>query len=796
MHIIGEPVVRKDLMEKMSGEALYSSEFSFPGTLYAKLVLSNKPHAKINNIDISKAKAIPGVVNVFIGKDFHEVGKLGIYVGDRDIIAIDRVIWIGQPVAVVVGRSEQQTEEAASLVDVSYQDLPHILDPEEAVDPKCKVLVHPDLVNYQHLPAFQPQPGTNIANLFTLRKGDIDKGFDQSDYLIESKYSLPQISHAYLEPISVSAHYKADGNVEILTSAQSPFTVRYLTAIALGIPIHKIQIKVPYIGGGFGGKAGLTFEPLVVLLSKFVNNRPVKLVLTRKENFLAAAVRVGFNAKIKTGFTKTGRIMAQEILYIVDAGANADYACNVGRAAGYSAIGPYDIQNIYAESKTVYTNKPFATAFRGFGHLELHFAIERQMDKIAHKLKKDPAVIRHINSLKPGKSLTGNNHFLREDSGSVDQCIDAVIKEIKWNDDKLGEKVNSCIYRGQGISIFMKGPAQPTNAGSSAIVKFNENGSVSLSVGTSEMGQGTTSALAQIVSEILRIPYEKIIVEKQINTNTTPYTWQTVGSRSLFMDGRSVVAASKDALNQLLLLASFVLRVPQDDLEFENEKIWIKGYPNKSIIYSDLITGYMFPDTGEGFNGPIIGRGNYIATGMTFLDKETGQGNPAIFETFGCQGCDLEVNILTGEIKIKKIISAFDIGKVINPSLVDGQIYGGVVMAQSIATNEILQYSEEGYLLNPNLTDYKILRAGDIPEDQIRILIENPQSDGPFGARGIGEITMLGIPSAIANALSHSLNIPFDRLPLNPENVWKTIMEYKPYLIERALDELILEEDL
>ncbi|MHA2365168.1 MAG: xanthine dehydrogenase family protein molybdopterin-binding subunit [Candidatus Hodarchaeales archaeon] len=796
MKTVGKPLPRKDTRQKLSGEALYSSEFHFPGTLYSKMVLSRYANAKIVNIDTSKALNLDGVIVVVTGKDFQDIGKLGIYVGDRDIIAIDRVIWVGQPVAVVVARTETIAEEAATLIDIQYDPLPAIIDPIEAARPDCKILVHPELGSYQYLSAFNPQPGTNLANIFTLKKGDIQQGLQEADHVIEGKYSMPQVSHAYMEPISVSAHYKSDGTVEVVTSAQSPFTVRYLTSIALGIPLHKIQIKVPFIGGGFGGKAGLTFEPLIILLSKFAGNRPVKLVLTREENFLAAAIRVGFHAHIKTGIRNDGRITAQEIEYIVDAGANADYACNVGRAAGYSAIGPYDIENVKAISKTVYTNKPFATAFRGFGHMELHFAIERQMDRIAKAISIDPVKLRHINSLKPGKSRTGTNHLIREDAGSVDECLDAVANEFQWDQSKNSGMVAPGIYRGRGLSIFMKGPAQPPNAGSSAIIKFNEDGSLTLSVGTTEMGQGTVSALAQIAAEILSVPFEKIVPLVDRDTHTTAYTWQTVGSRSLFMDGRATIAAAEDALIQLLNLAAVVLKVSVEDLTYNNEIIWIIGHPQKSITYSDLVSGYMYPDSGESIGGPIIGRGNYIATGMTFLDSETGEGNPAIFETFGCQGCDIEVNILTGEIKIQKLISAFDIGQVINPSLVDGQIYGGVVMAQSIAVNEIMQYSDDGQLLNPNLTDYKIIRAGDIPESQVRILIENPQADGPFGARGIGEITMLGVPAALANALENALGVEFNHLPLNPENVWRTIKEQKPDLIEEALKSFELREGI
>lgn len=792
---VGQAYPRKDGSDKLSGQAIYASDFEYPGTLFSKMVLSTHAHAEIKEINTSLASKIPGVVLIATGKDFKDIGKLGIYVGDRDIIALEKVIWIGQPVAVVVAKTEASAEEAVACIEVSYIPLKPIIDPLEAADPKCEILVHPDLGTYNTIKGvFHPQPGTNLANIFKLKKGYIDDAFQKADDILEGFYSMPQISHAYMEPISVSAQYKiGDGSVEVVTSAQSPFTVRFLTSLALGIPVHKINIKVPYIGGGFGGKAGLTFEPLVVLLSKLAGGRPVKMSLTREENFLAAAIRVGFIARVKTGFLNSGKIIAQQIEYIVDAGANADYACNVGRAAGYMAIGPYDIDHVDAVSKTVYTNKPFATAFRGFGHMELHFAIERQMDRIAKKLGIDPVIIRDINALVPGKSRTGTNHLLREDAGSVRQCIEAVKKELDW--EKRSEKISEVKYRGKGLAIFMKAPAQPANAACSAIIKFNEDGSFSLSAGTTEMGQGTMSSLAQIAAEILSIPYEKIVVAHAKDTDFTAYTWQTVGSRSLFMDGRATVAAAKDALVQILDLASIALRVPVDDLTYKNEKIWVKGLPWKSITYGELAMGYMYPN-GESIGGPVIGRGKYIATGMSNLDAETGEGNPAIFETFGCQGVDIEVDILSGEIKILNLVSAFDVGQAINPLLVKGQIYGGAVMAQSIAMNEALIYNKEGKLLNPNLTDYKIARAADIPSKQVDILVENPQLDGPYGARGIGEQTMIGVPAALGNALEVALGVEFNHLPYTPENIWRTIKEQRPELIKEAMDSYKLKEDI
>ena len=785
---VGQPIPRKDAFEKVTGIANFAFDIDYlPNLLVGKFLTSPHAHAKIVSIDTSAAEKIPGVEAIATGRDWPV--KIGLYAGDRDILAVEKVVWIGQPVVVVAARTEEIAEEALELIKIEYDPRKAVIDPVSAKDSN-DILVHENMAKYKHSPAFNPVPGTNIANLFNLRKGDIDKGFSQADLVIKNTYSMPQVAHAYLEPLTSIGHYRSDGTIEVWSSTQSPFTVRYLLGVIFGVPISSITIHAPFIGGGFGGKAGLNFEPLVVLLSRKAGNRPVKLRLTREENFLSAPIRVGMVAYVKTGVKSNGKIVAEEIEYIWDSGACADYAVNVGRASGYVSIGPYDIDNIKSDSYTIYTNKPYATAFRGFGHMELHWAIERQRDAIANALEMDPVEFRKINTLKPGKSVTANQNRLRKDAGSIDQCLEKVWTDLKENfTDSSVEK--PWFFRGIGIAGFMKGPAQPPNSASSAYVKFNEDGGILLSVGTSEMGQGTITSLAQIAAEELGLPIEKVNIRGDRDTDRDAYTWQTVGSRSLFMDGNAVRDACRDAKVQIFKIASQVLRVPSKDLILENELIFPKGEKWKHLSLAELVMGYMYP-TGESIGGPIIGRGKYIVK-MTMLDPETGAGKPTIFETFGAQGVEIEINCLTGEITIKRLVSAFDIGKAINPELCKSQIIGGGVMALSIAMNEQLQYNEEGKLLNPNLVDYVIARAADIPEEFAFYLIENPQEDGPYGARGIGELTILGVPAAIGNAIFNAIGVQINDLPLTPQRVWSEIRQKRPELLI-SLKQKILED--
>ena len=663
---------------------------------------------------------------------------------------------------------------------MKYEPLPPVFDVNEALKPGSP-LVHENLAQYEHSPVFTPIPGTNIANIFKVRKGDIKSGFENATVVVENEFSMPQVSHAAMEPRACIAQYFQDGSAEVWTCAQSPFAVRYILSHALGIPLQKINVHVPHVGGGFGGKAGINFEPLVVLLSKFSEGRPVKLSLTREEELTTAPLRQGFYGWIKTGVDAKGKIVAEQIKYVYDAGAYADYGVNIGRAAGYACTGPYEVPNIHCDSITVYTNHPYGTAFRGFGHLEFLWAIERQMDILANKLGIDAVEIRLRNALRPG-SITATGEKLREDAGRVDQCIRTVAEKLGWG-GKQPPAADGKLY-GMGIAALWKAPAMPPNAGSSAIIKFNEDGSASLAVGVTEIGQGTTTSLAQMAAEELGLPIEKIRVVPERITDLTPYSWQTVASRNLFMEGKAVISAARDAKEQIIDMASQALRVSKSELILENEMVFPRGQPDKGIPIQQFAMGYTYPN-GSAIGGPVIGRGSYVPRGLTYLDPETGQGFPALKWTFGAQGVKIKLDPDTGEIEVLKVASAFDIGKTINPLLVLGQVYGGMLQSLSIGLMEGYVYNEAGAMLNSNFTDYKIARASDMPEEHVVTLIENPQSDGPYGARGIGELTMLSIPPAIANAVFDASGVQLFDLPMRQERVWAAIKKQKPELLTR-----------
>ena len=766
-----------NVFEKVTGMTKYVADLEVPGMLYAKFLRSPHAHARITSVDAKRAEKSPGVLAVITGQAFPY--RMGLYIRDKMVLAKDKVRWAGEPVAAVAAETEEAAEAAIELIDVHYAPLPAVFDVNEALKPNSP-LVHEELAQYEHSPVYTPVPGTNIANIFKLRKGDAKAAFEKAATVVENEFAMPQVSHAAMEPRACIAQYFQDGSTEVWTCAQSPFAVRYILSHALGIPLQKINVHVPHVGGGFGGKAGINFEPLVVLLSKFCGGRPVKLLLTREEEFTTAPLRQGFYGWVKTGVDKEGKIVAEQMKYVYDAGAYADYGVNIGRAAGYSCTGPYEVPNIHCDSMTVYTNHPYGTAYRGFGHLEFLWAIERQMDLIAKKIGLDPVEIRLRNALHAG-SITATGEKLREDTGRVDECIREAAEKIGWG--KVGEVAENGKFHGIGIAALWKAPAMPPNAGSSAIIKFNEDGSANLAVGVTELGQGTTTSLAQMAAEELGMSIEKIKVVVERITDLTPYSWQTVASRNLFMEGRAVICAAQDARNQIIEMASQALRVAKEDLVLENGMVFPVGESEKGISLQQFAMGYTYPN-GTAIGGPVIGHGSYVPRTLTYLDPETGQGFPALDWTFGAQAVEIEVDVETGVVKILKVASAFDIGKTINPLLVRGQVYGGMLQSLGIGLMEGYVYNKEGAMLNSNFTDYKIARASDMPPEHIVTLIENPQSDGPYRARGIGELTMLSIPPAVANAISNATGVEIFNLPMTPERVWAAIMEQRPELAQ------------
>lgn len=759
---VGTSVQRKDAIEKVTGSAKFIEDRYMGPMLYAKMKKSTVAHGIIKNIDLKKAKAHPGVKAILTGKDYPN--KIGLYLIDRDFLAVEKVRYWGEPVAVVAAVTEKAAAEAVELIEVEYEELPGVFDPRESMKPNAPV-IHEDLGNYEIVPIFYPKPGTNIANHFKLRKGDIDKGFAEADLVIEKEYYVPQMQHVPIETHKAAVQWGHDGKLTVWSTAQSPNVVRQLLAKSFDIPMHKIRVISSYIGGGFGCKAGASVEGLVIPLAKMFPGHIVRIVFNREEDMQGTFTRQALFSKLKTGVRKDGRITALQYEMIWDGGAYTEYGVNIVRAAGYSSTGAYDIPNVKTDSYCVYTNNSIGGPVRGFGMCEMQWGIERQIEEIAKQLEMDPLEVRMINGMKKG-STTAAGQVVQD----VDyhKCLKTVADQIGW-----GKKEGK--YRGKGIAGLVKCPAQPSNAASSAIIRINEDGTAHVMIGATEMGQGMLTAISQIASEALNIPVDKIDI-KVPDTDFTPYEWQSVGSRITYTCGTSVKRAAEDALGQIYCIAADLLETPEEDLTFDGKKVYSTKDPGIKATIREIADSCK-KCTGEGIAGPIIGRGSFVPTNMTNLDPETGQGNPGLFYCFGATGVEVEVDPETGVIKILQLAAAIDAGQAVNPQLCISQLHGGTIMGLSTALYEEVKF-DKGIMLNRNFTDYKISSIDNTPHID-SFIIETPETNGPYGARGIGEQPMIAVAPAVANAVCDALGIEFNTFPLTPERVWKAIKDSK-----------------
>ena len=767
---IGESVLRIDGRDKVTGAARFTDDLQFgAGLLFARIKRSPHPHARIGRIDVSRARALPGVKAIVTGED--TPGYIGLYLKDRHIFCRDRVRYVGDPVAGVAAVSEQVAEQALDLIDVEYELLPAVFDPEAGAAAGAPRL-HPDLGKYEVANFIFPEPGTNISNHFRIRKGDPARAWPECAAVVERSYRIPHVQHVPMEPHIAVALAEQGGQVTLWASSQSPFAQRNLIAQTLGISQSDLRVVAPYVGGGFGSKAGVSMEALAVAIALKVKGRPVKLRLTREEEFHTAFVRQGLVAHFKMGCDRNGRLLAMENRYYWDGGAYTEYGVNVTRAAGYSATGPYEVPNVFADSYCVYTNHPVGGPMRGFGMPEMHAGLEQCIDELAQAIGMDPVQFRKLNCLKGGSTLVtgGKMH-----PTGLPQCIDKAAQAIGWGRKSPPSALNR--RRGKGIALMWKAPAMPANAGSSAWVRLNEDGTVSVGVGGQDVGQGSFTVAAQMAAAALGVPYEWVRVSGPLDTQYSPYEWQTVASRLTWSMGNAVVAAGRDARQQILRLVAEAWGELEENLDIVDGSV-ISYRKEETLPLKDLVVyGLPRPDGQGWIGGPVIGHGSFMPTYVTGLDKDTGQGERAVVHyTTGAQAVELEVDLDTGRIEILRGVAAFDVGRAINPEMVKAQMEGGFIQGMSTALFERLQL-KDGVPQNPSFVDYRIATTADVPSQVEAILVEVPQDDGPWGARGIGEHPMVPTIPAIANALYDALGIRIGSPPFTAEKVYLAMLE-------------------
>ena len=767
---VGASLPRKDVYEKVTGTAVYTDDIQFGNKLlHARAVRSPYPHALIKRIDTSKAEKLPGVKAVVTGKDFPN--RMGLYLQDKTIFAIDRVRYLGDPVAAVAAISDEIAMKAAALVEVEYEELEGVFDPEYGVTKEAPI-IHPQLGEYTYPNFIFPKPGTNIANHFKIRKGDVEKAWTECAHVVEQHFVVPHIQHVPIETHIAIAQMDENGKVTLWASSQSPFAQRNIIAKALHISQSDLRVIAPLVGGGFGSKAGVTMEAIPVALATKCKGWPVKLILTREEEFFTNFVRQGLSIHVKVGCDKDGNLLALKNTMYWDGGASTEYGTNVTRAAGYSSTGPYDIPNVSTDSICVYTNHPIGGAYRGFGMSELHTGIDQAMDELAEKAGLDKIAFLKKNAVTEGDTLVTG---MAMHANGLQQCIDNVAKSLNFNEQVKPSSPDR--LRGKGIAVMWKAPAMPPNAGSSAWVELSEDGNVTVGLGGQELGQGTFTVMAQMAASALGVPYETVRIAGPVDTQYSPYEWQTVASRLTWSMGNAVRLAASDARHQILEMVAEAWSEKIEDLDIVNG-IVVSYKSEQETPLSNIVIYGMPKKNDEGWmGGPVIGRGSFMPKYVTNLDAETGQGARAVVHyTVGCEGLDIEIDKNTGQIHVLKAAASFDVGKAINPDLVNGQVEGGFIQGLSSAMFEEIKL-KKGIMTNPSFVDYRIATAPDVNFPLETPFVEVPQDDGPWGARGVGEHPMVPTIAALGNAIYAATGCRLIGPPYSAEKIYLAMLD-------------------
>jgi len=725
--IVGKSLPRIDAHDKVTGEAKYSGDLTMKGMLHMKLLFADRPHARIKWIKTEKAEAAPGVVAVYTSKDV-PLNEYGLQWQDQPVLCgpipeggkpgTDVVRFVGDQVAAVVAQTESQAAAAVKLIEVGYEDLPLVLDPVEAMKPDAP-RVHEFIGD------------SNICVHYKIRKGNIDEGFAKADVIVESEYRTPVQEHAYLQPEAGLAYIDKEGHITVECGGQWTHEDRHQIAHALNMPNENIRVIYPAIGGAFGGREDMSVQ-IVLALAAWKLQRPVKIIWSRQESIIGHGKRHAAVIRAKWGATRDGKVVAIENEFIGDGGA---YMYTSNKVLGNSTItssGPYNIPNIKTDVYGVYTNNVPGAAYRGFGAPQALFMAEMQMDKLAEKLGMDPAEFRLKNALRDGDPMGVGTPS--PSPVSVVKCIEAARDTLGWKADsgkRTDEKLPSHIKRGRGIAAGFKNIGFSFGYQENCWAKIEIHGNseidhVVLHHAGAEVGQGTHTVMVQMAAEAVGVPYEKVKIIAS-DSATMDNSGSVSASRMTFMSGNSIRGAAEVAL-----------------------KKW------------------------KAEERPAIGEFKYLAPRTNQFDKETGHSTPNFAYAFMAQAAEVEVDTETGHVRVLRIVSANDVGKAINPSLVEGQVEGAVVQAHGYTLLEEYK-TKDGRVLTDQLSTYLIPTIWDIPEKVETVIIEVPDPNGPWGARGLGELPFLTVAPVIASAIHDATGVWIDEFPFTPERVLRAL---------------------
>lgn len=749
---VGRSENRKDAAEKIRGRAQFAGDINVPRMLHGKVLRSEVPHARIASIDTSAAEEMPGVVTVLTGADLVDLDPFwGHAIKDRPILAIDRVRFHGDPVVAVAAEDEATAEAAVRAIVVEYEDLPVLDTIEKAIDPDAP-RVHDEALRaglFHGLGKLREQEG-NVCYRYRLNTGSVELDEAEADLAVEGEYEFPAVYQYAMETHTVIADF-GEGEVTLWASCQHPFLVRAEIADLFNLPIGKVRIIVPYLGGGFGSKSYTKMEPITTALS-WKAGRPVR-IQNRVDESMATTRRHGMRCRMKTTANADGKLVSRSVKMWLDTGAYADNGPRVTATAGDAAPGPYRWKAVNVDANCVYTNTAPAGSYRAFGAVHMQWIGEMQIDELAARAGIDPLEMRRRNLLLPGEPVRPDGTGKPLDADLIGD-VEKAAAAVGWDDPKEP-------WTGRGVSVgLLAAGAHPV---SRASVRMEADGSVEVNVGTTEMGQGARTVMAQIAAQELDIDLEHVTVQGA-DTRFTPYDRSTGASRSTTLAGLAVQRAAADLRGRLVQTAAGAWEVPQESLQAREGSVHGQG---RQATYAELIAKRF------GFvGGEVIGEGE--------VRPETGSGSYAegpVFWEVCVAAAKVGVDPETGQVTVKRTATIADVGKAINPLLVERQDEGAVLQGLGNALFEEMVYID-GFLTNDTLLEYRVPRVQDMPAEMQGIIVENGDGPGPYGAKGCGEGAQAATPAAIATALADA-GVSMKELPFTPERVWRKINEPK-----------------
>jgi CO/xanthine dehydrogenase Mo-binding subunit len=753
---VGQSPPKLENREKVLGKAEYIADLYRPNMVHGAVLGSPHPHARILGYDLAEALAAEGVVAVITGDDVGE-GRMGAFIKDEHALAKGKTLYVGEPVAAVAAETEAQARAACRLIKVEYEVLDAVLSPGEGAAEGAPIL-HERLEDY--FKVFDAGSAGNIASRTVLEEGEVASAWRECDLIVEGEYTTQAQAHLSIEPCGALAEVDASGRVTLWSANQSVFRVQANVCESLSLPMSKLRCLTPRVGAGFGNKMEAHIQPIAVALA-LKCGRPVKLILSREEDFEIVRARHPYWIRMKTGAKKDGTLVARECEVLLDCGAFADDSPGV---LGYSllmACGPYRIPNVKSHGKLVYTNKLRFGAYRGFGNPQVTFAGEQQIDEIALRLGIDPFEIRRRNILREGDQWFVGPKVA---SNGLRECLDKVETASRWRDRSKGAEGRGRL-RGFGLAVSAHISGL---LGTGAIVRMLEDGTISLNIGATDIGQGSDTVLAQICAETLKVPLDRISVASP-DTDGSPYNWGTTASRVTYTTGRAVAAASADVVRQIKKHAAAMLDCAEEQLEIrEGGRVGVVG-SNSDLPYAAVSARAHWAA-----GGPIVGVKTLVFEQPTHDPKRAialGLPFPRIgVFSFSAIVTEVQVDAMTGQTRVVEAWSAADVGRAINPILVEVQLEGGFVQGMGYALYEEMVW-DGPRLANPSLMDYKIPTFLDAPYKINAFIVEEPEPDGPFGAKGAGEIGINAVAASIANAVHDATAFRHHHLPLSSERV-------------------------